>query len=263
MGEIEIREKRPYTIVCNDLIMDSRLRLQTRAVLILMLSRPPDWDYSIRGMAAIAGITKDTMSKMFHELESAGYVKRKKQLREGGRFATGGYIVSDTPELLKDDEMQEPPCPKIQDTVEEAESPCPNSSYTVSSYTKNYDELNNKQVSKEQDIPPKPPKGSTRRKNKSRPDWKPERFEGFWHLYPRGENKQGAIRAWDKLEPSDELIATMGKALLRQLQSPAWKDGIGIPYASTWLNNARWTDTDKQPTIAGNTGGWAADSEVI
>ena len=24
-----------------------------------------------------------------------------------------------------------------------------------------------------------------------------------------------------------------------------WQRGIGIPYASTWINNRRWEDTDK------------------
>ncbi len=34
----------------------------------------------------------------------------------------------------------------------------------------------------------------------------------------------------------------MGRALERQIESEDWKRGIGIPYASTWLNNARWED---------------------
>ena len=37
----------------------------------------------------------------------------------------------------------------------------------------------------------------------------------------------------------------MGKALQAQVQSESWRQGIGIPYAKTWLNNARWKDTPK------------------
>ncbi len=90
-------------------------------------------------------------------------------------------------------------------------------------------------------IPPKvPPKG--RRAPKSTPDWKPERFEGFWKFYPRGENRQAAVRAWDRLRPDDTTIAKMGTALSRQMRSEDWQRGIGIPYASTWLNGRRWED---------------------
>ena len=85
---------------------------------------------------------------------------------------------------------------------------------------------------------------------KAAPDWKPERFNAFWDYYShqaRGENKQGAIRAWDKLRPDDDLIRLMGKALQQQIASDDWQRGIGIPYASTWLNNARWQDAPRQP----------------
>lgn len=81
------------------------------------------------------------------------------------------------------------------------------------------------------------------------PDWKPERFAAFWDFYRthcRGENKNGARKAWNKLKPSDELIAIMGAALKAQLESPDWKRGVGIPYAATWLNNARWEDVKRQ-----------------
>lgn len=84
-----------------------------------------------------------------------------------------------------------------------------------------------------------------KRDPKPAPDWKPERFAGFWDYYPRGESKQAAIRAWDRLRPSDELIDEMARALARQMETEAWREGIGIPYASTWLNNQRWTDAPK------------------
>ena len=77
----------------------------------------------------------------------------------------------------------------------------------------------------------------------------PERFDKFWTFYRqrvRGEDKQAAIRAWDRLKPDEALIAEMGKALLAQLDSPDWRAGIGIPYASTWLNHRRWEDSLRQ-----------------
>lgn len=110
-----------------------------------------------------------------------------------------------------------------------------------------------------------PPKRVVRRRTapKAAPDWKPERFARFWDYYPRGESKQAAIRAWDRLRPSDELIDEMARALERQVNSESWREGVGIPYASTWLNNQRWTDVPMQSCgVAETGGGWAEDPEV-
>ena len=102
-------------------------------------------------------------------------------------------------------------------------------------------------------IPPiVPPEGdkpakkqSRRREPKQAPDWKPERFEGFWALYPLKKSKQAAIRAWDRLKPDNALLAVMGRALQRQIASDEWQRGFGIPYPATWINGQRWTDEDK------------------
>lgn len=92
-------------------------------------------------------------------------------------------------------------------------------------------------------LPPKAPQGGRKRgEAKKEPDHKPDRFRKFWKFYPRTENKQAAIKAWDRLKPTDELIDKMAIALKRQMQTEDWQRGIGIPYASTWLNNARWED---------------------
>lgn len=98
---------------------------------------------------------------------------------------------------------------------------------------------------------------------KAQPDWKPDRFLGFWRYYPRHEDKQGAIRAWDKLHPDDELINRMGRALMRLKASGPWRDGIGIPYAATWLRNGRWEDAEGLMDPPEPNGGWADDEEVI
>lgn len=111
---------------------------------------------------------------------------------------------------------------------------------------------------------PEPEETPTRKSRGSLPKWKPERFSAFWKFYPRGENKQRAVRAWDKLKPDDALIAVMGRALARQKASPDWQRGIGIPHASTWLNGRRWEDEQRKPNQQQQQErGWADDWEVL
>lgn len=120
----------------------------------------------------------------------------------------------------------------------------------------------NKDELTRENIPPIVPQGDAPEKKprrgrgaKAAPDWKPERFEGFWRVYPVKKSKQAAIRAWDLLHPDDTLLAAMGHALRRQLVSPDWQrkireeGGAGIPYPSTWLNGRRWED--EEPVVPG------------
>lgn len=99
--------------------------------------------------------------------------------------------------------------------------------------------------------------GTKKAKDKSRPQWKPERFEGFYDFYPLHKSRVAAVRAWDKLRPSDELIDTIARALRAQKKSDDWQRGIGIPYPSTWLNGQRWRDEIAPTVRAADTGGCA------
>ena len=86
-----------------------------------------------------------------------------------------------------------------------------------------------------------------RRATKSAPDYRPDTFARFWAAYPRGEDKQGAIAAWDELKPDDVTLQAMSRALVRQKASEEWQRGIGIPYAVRWLRRRRWEDEIKAP----------------
>ena len=110
---------------------------------------------------------------------------------------------------------------------------------------------------------------------KATAEWKTERFEGFWRYYKTitshakvNSGRQATIRAWDKLKPSDELIIRMGQALKRFSATEEWKRGVGIPHASTWLNQHRWEDAEDPPepeAVDGDASGfhWAPDPEVM
>ena len=90
-------------------------------------------------------------------------------------------------------------------------------------------------------------RGKRRGTAKKAPDYRPDTFARFWAAYPRGEDKQGAIAAWDELKPDDATLQAMSRALVRQRASEEWQRGIGIPYAVRWLRRRRWEDEIKAP----------------
>lgn len=165
------------------------------------------------------GMAERTLQRHLKALESAGYIR----ILDG----SGGKSRR-----------------KIYAGINPLSYPVKNDGVTPSKMTgppvKN-DAHNKKEIKKEND-PPKAPQGAA-----SVPSWKPERFSGLWDYYPRHTSKQAAVKAWDKLKPSDELIAQMGRALRRQKAWDEWQRGIGIPHLSTYLNQRRWEDELDEP----------------
>jgi len=208
--------------------------------------------------AKLYNLTIKTISELISSLARRGHIfveiirDEKNEVKERRIWVDKPVSLDDIP-LPKNPDT---PLPKNRETPppKNQESPLP----------KNREENNTNNIN---NIPPIVPQGGRqRREPKKAPDWKPERFEKFWRYYPRGEAKQAAIRAWDKLKPSDELIDQMAIALKRQMASEEWQRGIGIPYASTWLNQRRFEDEIKAPPkqiVSDGCGSWAEDEEVI
>jgi hypothetical protein len=71
------------------------------------------------------------------------------------------------------------------------------------------------------------------------------------------------VKAWDKLRPDDEEIAAMGRALKALKESRQWREGVGIPYAATWINSRAWRDeTEDLPTPAVRAARAAGEEEI-
>lgn len=68
-------------------------------------------------------------------------------------------------------------------------------------------------------------------------------FEGFWKLYPRKVNKQGALKSWHA-EGCDRVANLVLADLTRRLADESWtkEGGKFIPHPTTYLNQRRWEE---------------------
>lgn len=188
--------------------------------------------------AKIYGMSVDTISRLFKNLEDTGYIRREIEKDRSGQVVRRKVYLSVS-------------VPRIQPPDFFTDTPLQNNREGI---CKKVGESNTSNTSI---IPPNPPEGDgspkkkTRRaaKTKAQADILPERFEGFWtfyrtHMPPdrNAGNRQKAIKAWDALAPTGEQVTAMAKALAEQVKSAAWLSGIGVPHASTWLNNRGWED---------------------
>ena len=84
-------------------------------------------------------------------------------------------------------------------------------------------------------------------------------FERFWAAYPRHEARQNGLKAFQKLNPDEELVSVMIPWIGRARESEQWQNKDKIPHASTWLNQRRWED-DPPPKATQQAGGSRAIS---
>lgn len=94
-----VEKKENFTVISNFHLRDPRLSLRAKGLLGLMLSLPPEWDYTIRGLECILQEGKCAISTALRELEKCGYLEKRQLRAEGGRFGQTEYLVFEEPSL--------------------------------------------------------------------------------------------------------------------------------------------------------------------
>lgn len=86
-----------YTVMANYHLKDRRLSYKAKGLLSEMLSLPPDWDYTLSGLAAIAADGLDSVRTAVREPEQYGYLVRSQSRDERGRMSVNEFIVYENP----------------------------------------------------------------------------------------------------------------------------------------------------------------------
>ena len=275
MAVFRVEKNHSYTVMANHHLRDERLSLKSKGLLSVILSLPDDWRISIEGMTQFSADGKDAIRSAIRELTDAGYITRAQTHSEAGTFSGYDYIVHETPAASPSSgfpTMEKPTTgnpttenPTLRNTEElstippivpqsDADGGNPSVSLAADTSPVRGGKEGEKGETAEDDPLRQPaaatsPGGRGKRRGtaKKAPDYRPDTFARFWAAYPRGEDKQGAIAAWDELKPDDATLQAMSRALVRQKASEEWQRGIGIPYAVRWLRRRRWEDEIKAP----------------
>lgn len=109
MAVFRVNKTKNYTVISNTHFKEKGMSLKAKGLLSLMLSLPDEWDYSVKGLAALSKDGKDSVMKTLSELERFGYLKRTKLCDGKGRFAGYDYDIYESPNT-------ENPCPENPNT---------------------------------------------------------------------------------------------------------------------------------------------------
>ena len=80
MAVFRVERIKDYTVMSNHHLRNKNLSLKAKGLLSQMLSLPDDWDYTLKGLAAINKESVDAIRTAIWELEDAGYVVRTRTL---------------------------------------------------------------------------------------------------------------------------------------------------------------------------------------
>lgn len=96
--------KKDYTTVHNDFLWDKSLGINARGLLVTMLSKSDDWNFSIKGLAALLPDGEKKVATALKELEKNGYLVRERISDDSGKIIDWNYIISD--QKLPDDILE-------------------------------------------------------------------------------------------------------------------------------------------------------------
>ena len=97
MPVVRAPKDRDFTVMSTRHLRDTRLSLKAIGLFSIILSLPPEWDFSIAGLVAV---TKDgiaTVRAALNELETCGYLTRRRLRSEDGRLESSEYTFYEIP----------------------------------------------------------------------------------------------------------------------------------------------------------------------
>lgn len=99
MAEIFRRIKnKNYTVMCNHHLQNEHLSLKAMGLMSKLLSLPDDWNFSVRGIAAICKDGYESVRTAFLELEKEGYIVRRRIRDSRGHIVRTEYFILETPD---------------------------------------------------------------------------------------------------------------------------------------------------------------------
>lgn len=99
MAIFRIHKSSDYTTINNYLIKDKNLNLKDKGMLLVLLSLPDNWDFSVNGLEKICNEAKNTINGILHHLEENGYLERRR-IYNKNIIVDWQYDIYEIPKLL-------------------------------------------------------------------------------------------------------------------------------------------------------------------
>lgn len=92
-----VQKNSNYTVMSNYHLNDERLSYKAMGILSRILSLPPDWNYSLAGLATKVRDSIYSVRSGINELEDCGYITRRQTRTPDGKLGPSEYLVYENP----------------------------------------------------------------------------------------------------------------------------------------------------------------------
>jgi hypothetical protein len=210
MIKFRTHKKNNFTIIDNNLIYDNTITAKSKAVIIYLLSKPNEWNSSIKDVSNNFKDGYDSIKSALVELEEAYYLDRKKMRQNDGTFLTEYNVYENKTQHPKNLNY-------IKNAIQSGKStPIQSGKSTSGKSTNNISTIN----------------------NKIKKLYKKE-FE-FWYLtYNKRVTKKQATIYWDRNIKSEELIDRIMQHTRAYIQNTEKKYRLD---PLRYLRNEKWED---------------------
>lgn len=97
ISKVIVKIEKDFTVIPNEIIRNKEMSMNSKMLLITMLSLPPDWDFSINGLKSIVKEGRDTVRNALQEIEKYGYLTRNRVRNDNGTLVGYEYTVYQYP----------------------------------------------------------------------------------------------------------------------------------------------------------------------
>lgn len=206
-----------FTIIRNSIFKDYTLSAKAKGVACQLLSLPPTWDYSVKGLVELFDDGEASIRSALSELEEHGYLHRER-VRDQGKLGKAKYIITD---MLK--------CEKPN-----VENPLVEKPLVENSAVGNHAQLNTKELTTNTSI--------TELSNTKESIY--TEFEILWSMYPRKQGKDRAFKSYQTARKSGTTYEEVGRGIQAYVEYIK-ANGINVQYVkmgSTFFSQKSWTD---------------------
>lgn len=95
--KFKVSRDRCYTVVNNTFINDNQLDAREKGLLLVIMSKPDNWDMSVEGLRSFCSDGTTSLRKGIQKLEEHGYLLRLNVRNTRGNFGSIPYVVFERP----------------------------------------------------------------------------------------------------------------------------------------------------------------------
>lgn len=229
MSVVRVNHNTNYTVMSNHHLRNMNLSLKAVGLLSKILSLPPEWDYTIEGLAAICKDGVTAVKGALKELKDEGYLVVTKLMPDKTKSGRIEYIYDIYEQPQEKQALEKQGIENLPVEIQGVENP---------------PQLNTNKSNKE-----------VLSKEELKTDYK-EEFENLWSIYPNKKGKTNALKDYITARKSGVKFEDVLSGLYKYIEYINLEKTPEkyIKHGSTWFHQHCWEDdyTTKRPLTTGD-----------